>query len=122
MRTKIVASAPSPAITIPTGTFGGSSTPVARRTRKPMTARPVRKTSFPRMPVCQARTEYPIPSIVVEYQPMKAESVKTIAESHATSSPGVQKDGVGPVPRERGSVYTALEAEEGLDLVPDRQP
>ena len=105
------------AMTIPRGTLGGSSTPVARRTRSTRTARPTKKTSLPRRPVCQPVTETVKPSIETVYQLMNELSARTRPPTHARPSPGARSAPGGS----RRWARSTLEPERGLDLLPDRQ-
>jgi hypothetical protein len=77
-------------MTIPRGMLGGSSNPVARRTRRAITARPTKKTSFPSTPVCQPVTETVMSSVDTVYQLMKELSARTRPPSHARPSPGLR--------------------------------
>src|SRR5919204_6839139 len=92
-RTKIVASEPSAITTRLSGTLAGSSIPARRNAARPRTARPTKKTSFPRTPVCQPITASVGPSIGapdVAYQSVNAESASTRPAIHVSRSPAAQ--------------------------------
>src|SRR5262245_24569354 len=121
MRTTTVPIAPRTAIARPTGSDGGSSTPVARRARSASVASPTISTSFPGRPVSQPSAESLSPSTRPEYQPMNELRVKMSAATHARPSPGVQKLACGARAPRVGSNVIGSQPEERLDLVPDRQ-
>src|SRR4051812_8381389 len=97
--TKIAASAPSATTTRLSGTAGGSSTPASRAITSSSTARPMKKTSFPRTPVCQPITASLTPTPEPAYHPMNDESMSTSPATQVTRSPAAQT----PLGRGRGA-------------------
>jgi hypothetical protein len=85
--TKIVASEPIAIVTRLSGTAAGSSTPSSRSATTSRTASPAKKTSLPRVPVCQPITETVTPSPEPVYQPVNADTVSTTPVSSVSRSP-----------------------------------
>src|SRR5581483_705272 len=78
MITNAAASAPSAITSSACGTLRGKATPAARAAARQTTARPIRQTSFPSVPLFQPSTETVGPSTdVPEYQPVNADSAST---------------------------------------------
>ncbi len=70
------------------GTVAGSSIPASRSASRISVASPMKKTSFPRAPVCQPVTESVSPSAwLPAYQSVNAETASTSPEIHARRSP-----------------------------------
>ncbi len=76
-----------PSTTRLSGIAGGSSKPSSRSVTSTSTATPMKKTSFPRVPVCQPITASLIPTPVPAYHPMNDESASTSPATQVTRSP-----------------------------------
>jgi hypothetical protein len=88
MRTKIVASEPSPSSTRLSGTVAGSAIPASRRASRMSVASPMKKTSFPSGPVCHPLTDSVNPSAwLPAYQSVNAEIARTRPATQAIRSP-----------------------------------
>ena len=91
IRTKIAASAPSARTSRLSGIDGGSSNPVSRSATITSTASPMKKTSLPRMPLCQPITASLTPTPDPAYQSMNDDSASTSPATHVMRSPAAQR-------------------------------
>ncbi len=104
MRTKITASDPNAIRTSRSGTAAGSKMPASRNASRMRVASPMKKTSLPRVPVCQPVTPSVKPfGSVPEYQSVNAEIVRTSPETHARRTPQLPASGAVPSGRVRFS-------------------
>src|SRR5262249_10616350 len=103
IRTKIVESDPSAITTRLSGMVGGSSIPASRSATSAITARPMKKTSFPSVPVCQPITAIVGPTAPEPaYQSVKTEMLRTRPEIQVARSPTAVAPLAGPPSRASG--------------------
>ncbi len=79
----------------------GSSMPASRSATRASTARPMKKTSLPSVPVCQPITLVVGPSPEPTYQPVKAEIARTRPDTQVSVSPHAQTSSAGRFGRGR---------------------